>query len=152
MIRRTLSTQQVLGFTFYSKTHEWIRLVEDGSTTTTTSTKKVFILGVSDYAQQQMDAVVFVEFPEVGGQFKSGESLGVIESAKAANDYHIPIDGTILEVNVDSLTNSPELVNEDAEGSGWIVKFESCSSPTTHELEALLMDANAYREYVKEMS
>jgi len=94
----------------YTKTHEWIRIEGDQG-----------YVGITDYAQQQLSDIVYVEVPEVGDTFSAGEVFGVVESVKAASDTYLPMGGEILEVNKD-LEDSPELVNKDPYGDGWFVK------------------------------
>ena len=97
----------------YSKEHEWVR--KDG---------ELFLYGVSDHAQDQLSDIVFVEFPEPGDTFDSGDIIGVVESVKAAADLYLPIAGEIIEVN-EHLADNPEILNTDPFGEGWIVKFKS---------------------------
>jgi glycine cleavage system H protein len=94
----------------YTKTHEWMRIEGDYG-----------YVGITDYAQQQLSDIVYVEVPEVGDTFSAGEVFGVIESVKAASDTYLPMGGEIVEVNRD-LEDSPELVNQDPYGEGWFVK------------------------------
>lgn len=117
----------------YSKTHEWVR-VEDN----------LLVYGITDYAQDKIGEVVFVELPEEDS-FTKGDSFSVVESVKSANDLYIPVSGEVVEVN-DALEDEPELVNSDAFGAGWICKikvsdmaeFESLLS--AEEYEKLLSD------------
>lgn len=95
----------------YRESHEWVR--KDGS---------LIVAGISDHAQAALGDIVFVELPEVGKSYKQGETFGVIESVKAASDMYMPMSGTITEVNED-LAGAPDLVNKDAFGSGWLIKF-----------------------------
>jgi len=118
----------------YSREDEWARL-EDG---------RVFV-GVTDYAQQQLGDVVFVELPEVGTAFDQGAPFGVIESVKAVSDLYAPISGTVTEVN-DELVERPELVNESCYQNGWMLALEP-SDPA--QLDALL-EADAYTQYVED--
>jgi len=118
----------------YSKDHEWIMV--DGKTVT---------VGVTEYAAEQLGDIVYVELPQHGEDFAQGETFGVLESVKAVSDCFAPISGTIAETN-DSLSNSPEVINEDAHGEGWMIKI-NVSDP--RELEELL-DHDAYEEFVKE--
>jgi glycine cleavage system H protein len=117
----------------YSSDHEWIR-VEDG---------KVRI-GITDYAQDALGDVVFVDLPDVGGATESGASISEVESTKSVSDIYAPVSGTIVEVNGD-LADAPERLNEDPYGEGWICIIE-LSDPG--ELEKLLTAA-AYRELVE---
>jgi glycine cleavage system H protein len=96
----------------YAKSHEWVRLEEDGTVTT----------GVTHHAQEQLGDVVFVELPEVGAVFKAQEEAGVVESVKAASDIYAPMSGEVIAVN-EKLTDDPELINKDPYGAGWIYKL-----------------------------
>ena len=116
----------------YAENHEWIRVAGDTAT-----------VGISDYAQQELTDVVYVELPEVGQTFGQGEPFAVVESVKAASDVYMPVAGEIVEVN-SLLTEAPELVNDDPYGDGWFVRIR-IADPA--ELEAL-MDPEAYRAYV----
>jgi len=120
----------------YSKDDEWIRLEDDR-----------FVVGVTDYAQQQLGDVVFVELPDVGSRYEVGQAYGVIESAKAVSDLYSPISGEIVEVNGD-LEEAPESVNEDCYGVGWLIKI----SPDDPSAGKALMDASAYLAYIDERS
>ena len=101
-------------------------------------------MGVSDYAQQQLGDVVFVELPEVGRSLNIGEPFGVIESVKAVADLFAPVAGEVVEIN-DALASAPETVNEDCYGEGWMLVIELADAA---EFDALL-DASAYRDFVK---
>ena len=119
---------------YYTEEHEWAKKLEDGT----------LAVGISDYAQKQLHEIVYVEFPEVGSEFGQMESIGAVESVKAVTDMFTPISGTVVEVN-ESLIDSPERLNEDPYGEGWIAKIE----PKNLEADlAKLMDAEAYREFV----
>ena len=97
----------------FTKTHEWARLNDDGSVT----------IGISDSAQDQLGDMVFIEVPEVGQNVSAGEACAVVESVKAASDVYAPIAGEIMEVN-ESLADSPETVNQDAYGEGWLFRLQ----------------------------
>jgi glycine cleavage system H protein len=118
----------------YTKEHEWAR-VEDGSV----------VIGVTDYAQDSLGEVVYVELPQEGGKVTKDEAFGVIESTKAVSDLYSPVSGTVSDVN-DTLLDSPELINEDPYDEGWILRIDM-SDPS--ELEKLL-DAAAYASYIEE--
>ncbi len=120
----------------YTHEDEWARLEEDRVT-----------VGVTDYAQQQLGDVVFVELPAVGATVERGEPFGVIESVKAVSDLYAPVSGEVVEVNAE-LANHPEMVNSDPYGDGWIITVAVESSD---EVEGL-MDAAAYRRHVTERS
>jgi glycine cleavage system H protein len=119
---------------FYTREHEWIRVEDD-----------VGVIGITDYAQQALGDIVYVELPSVGDHFSQGEPFGNVESVKAVSELYMPVSGEIVEVNED-LAESPQLVNEDPYGDGWMVKI-ALSDPT--ELETL-MSASEYEAYVKE--
>jgi len=118
----------------YSRDHQYI-IVEDG----------VGIVGITDHAQKKLSDVTTVELPHIGAQVRKGGAVGVIESVKAASDLYSPVSGEILGVN-QALTGKPELINEDAEGAGWIYKLK-VAEPS--ELDTLL-DREAYLAYVRE--
>ena len=117
----------------YSKEHEWVRV--DGD---------VAIVGITDYAQKELGDVVFVELPEVGQVFDTGDELGTIESVKAVSEVYTPVAGEVVEVN-DALADDPELLNEDPHGEGWLVKVRFSSASDLKEL----MNAEQYEAYVK---
>jgi glycine cleavage system H protein len=116
----------------YAKTHEWARKEGD-----------LVVCGITDHAQEELSDVVYVELPEVGEELDKGESFGVVESVKAASDLYMPMGGEIVEVN-SALDDSPELVNEDPYGEGWMIKFkpsdpgewDSLLSPKDYEASA----------------
>ena len=116
----------------FLSSHEWV-LVEDGVAT----------IGVSDHAQELLGDLVYVELPETGITVAAGDSVGVIESVKAASDTYAPISGEIIEVNTD-LEDSPEHINSDPYGDGWMYKM---SIEDAEELENLL-DAEAYTDSI----
>jgi len=116
----------------YSKDHEWIRV--DGDTVR---------IGITDYAQDALGDVVYVQIPSVGTAVKVGESFGEVESTKSVSDVYAPVTGTVVEVN-DSLADEPQKLNEDPYGDGWICAIR-VSEPG--EIDALL-DAAAYRDFI----
>ena len=118
----------------YSKEHEWV-LVEGGVAT----------VGITDYAQDQLGDIVFVELPAVGDKVSKEDAFGVVESVKAVSDIYAPVSGKVLEVN-DDLPENPEMLNEDPYGDGWIIKIEM-NDP--EELDDL-MTAAEYEQYVAE--
>jgi glycine cleavage system H protein len=118
----------------YTKTHEWVSV--DGDIAT---------VGISDHAQDHLGDVVYIDLPEAGKSLNKGDVLCTIESVKAASDVYAPVSGKIVEVNVE-LDSSPETINSDAEGAGWIAKIK-LSSPT--ELDSL-MDLEAYKKHCEE--
>ena len=118
----------------YSKEHEWV-LVEGGVAT----------VGITDYAQDQLGDIVFVELPAVGDKVSKEDAFGVVESVKAVSDIYAPVSGKVLEVN-DDLPENPEMLNEDPYGDGWIIKIEMNDPDELQDL----MSATEYEEYVAE--
>ena len=118
----------------YTKEHEWIKI--DGTTGT---------IGITDYAQNELGDVVFVELPKVGAQLRAGEPLGSIESVKAVSEIYSPASGEVIGVN-DVLSNSPEKVNQEPHTSGWLVRLKLANPG---EVSAL-MDSAAYEAYIAE--
>jgi len=119
----------------YTQDHEWIRVEGDEG-----------VVGITDYAQEQLSDVVYVGLPEVGDTFEQGEVFATVESVKAASDIYLPVGGKILEVNKE-LEDSPELVNQDPFGAAWLVRIAIAD---LSELDSL-MDAEAYRSYVESL-
>ena len=115
----------------YTKSHEWVRVEGDEAT-----------VGITDHAQDQLGDMVFVEVPEVGTEFAAGDACAVVESVKAASDVYAPIGGEVIEAN-DDLADSPEQVNQDAFGDGWIMKLRIGDVAELDEL----MDAEAYAAF-----
>lgn len=101
----------------YTKDHEWIRLEKDGTA----------VIGITDYAQESLGDITFIEFPEVGASFERGDVFGVVESVKAASDLYMPVGGEILEIN-EEVDATPELVNQDAFAKGWLLKIRLSDS------------------------
>jgi glycine cleavage system H protein len=118
----------------YTREHEWARMKGD----------KV-VVGITDFAQDQLGDVVYVELPDVGDAVKKGEAFGVVESTKAVSELFAPVSGKVVEVN-DPLADAPETINEDPYEEGWMIVVQP-SDPK--DLEAL-MDAKAYRGFVEE--
>jgi glycine cleavage system H protein len=118
----------------YSREHEWVAIEENIAT-----------VGITDFAQDQLGDVVFVELPEVGAQVTKDEPFGVVESVKAVSDIYAPVSGVVAGVNID-LPASPETVNEDPYGDAWLIKVE-LGDPT--ELDDL-MSAAEYEQFVEE--
>jgi glycine cleavage system H protein len=116
----------------YAKTHEWVR-IEGGEA----------VIGISDYAQDKLSDIVFVELPAVGKELKAGAACMVIESVKAAEEVFSPVSGSVVGRN-EALEKSPELVNSDPFGQGWLVRVK-LSAPAE---AASLMDAAAYSSYL----
>jgi glycine cleavage system H protein len=117
----------------YTKDHEWVRL--DGESA---------VVGITDYAQQELGDVVFVELPSPGATVQQGESFGVVESVKAASDLFAPLSGEVLATN-DALTDNPDLVNKVPFGDGWMLRLK----PTDPAQLDALMDAATYDSYVQ---
>ncbi|HEY8020685.1 MAG TPA: glycine cleavage system protein GcvH [Thermoanaerobaculia bacterium] len=117
----------------YSREHEWVRV--DGD---------VAVLGITEFAQEELGEVVFVELPEVGQVFNTGDELGSIESVKAVAEVYTPVAGEIVEVN-DAVVDDPELLNDDPHGEGWLVKIRYSSASDLKEL----MSAEKYEEFIK---
>jgi glycine cleavage system H protein len=117
----------------YSKDHEWAKVEDaDGSTRVR--------VGITDYAQDALGDVVFVQLPDVGAVVKAGDSFGEIESTKSVSDVYAPVSGTVVEVN-DSLAANPEQLNGDPYGGGWLCVIEVADSAAPEGL----LDASAYR-------
>lgn len=117
----------------YTKDHEWV-LVE-GDTAT---------IGITDYAQESLGDIVYVDLPKIGATFGAHESIGSVESVKAVSDIFTPVSGEVLEIN-EALNDAPESVNNDAYGESWMVKFRLINPSEIDEL----MDAAAYQEYLE---
>ncbi len=113
----------------YTRQHEWVRREKDGTV----------VVGITDHAQHQLGELVYVELPDEGRSFKSGDGIAVVESTKAASDVYAPLAGTVLERNP-ALTTQPELVNTDPYGAGWLVRFQLVD----HGDLTGLLDATAY--------
>ncbi len=111
----------------YARSHEWLRTQGDGTVE----------VGISDHAQHALGDLVFVELPEVGRELAAGEACAVVESVKAASDVYAPVGGTVVAVN-DALGASPELINSDPYGSGWLLKLKPAGEPGE------LLDAATY--------
>lgn len=119
----------------YSREHEWLRKEADG----------IWTVGITEHAQELLGDMVFVDLPEVGSIVGAGDDCAVAESVKAASDIYAPISGEIVEVN-EELQTSPELVNSEPYGDGWILKIRASDES---ELDALL-DADAYRALLED--
>ncbi len=118
----------------YTEEHEWVLVEED-----------VVTIGITDFAQEQLGDVVFVELPEVGDEVEAGKSFGVVESVKAVSDIYAPVSGQIVEVN-DELPEEPETINSSPYDDGWLIKIK-LTDPS--ELDDL-MDADAYQEFIEQ--
>jgi glycine cleavage system H protein len=121
----------------YSESHEWLKV---GDSTLRDEGRQVTI-GITDYAQSQLRDIVYVELPEIGSEFKKEESMGVVESVKTVADIFSPITGKVVETNL-SLKDSPQFINEDPYGKGWIVKM---AVKDKEELRGLL-SSKAYQD------
>jgi glycine cleavage system H protein len=118
----------------YTKDHEWVRTKGDQAT-----------VGITDHAQQQLGDVVYVELPKVGDKFEASEPFGSVESVKAVSEVYMPLGGSVVEVN-ESLNDSPEQVNEDPYGDGWMIRIK-IDNPA--QVDALLTSIE-YEDYIKE--
>jgi glycine cleavage system H protein len=117
----------------YSEEHEWIRIEGDEG-----------VIGITDYAQEQLSDIVYVELPEVGDTFSRDDIFAVVESVKAASDVYMPVGGEILEIN-EVLEDSPELVNEDPFGEAWFVRIGVAEASELDDL----MDSDGYKAYIE---
>ena len=115
----------------YTKTHEWVR--REGDTAT---------VGITDHAQDELGDVVFIELPEEGASFGTGDAFGTIESVKAVSDLYAPVGGEVVEVN-EALNDAPEKVNEDPYGEGWIIRLRVSG-------EGNLLSAAEYEKVLEE--
>jgi glycine cleavage system H protein len=118
----------------YSKEHEWARPEPDG-----------LVVGITDYAQESLGEIVYVELPDEGSKVSHGEAFGVVESTKAVSDLYAPVSGTVVEVN-DTLLDNPELINEDPYEDGWLIRIDMSDQS---ELDKLL-DAAEYANFIEE--
>lgn len=118
----------------YLKSHEWAKQKGDE-----------IVCGISDYAQDELSDVVYVEMPEVGATFGKGDIFGVVESVKAASDLYMPMGGEITAVN-EKLEDAPELINESPFGEGWMIRFRPSNASEWDEL----LDVDAYKQAVAE--
>ena len=118
----------------YTEDHEWVRIDDDGNA----------VVGITDYAQEQLGEIVFIELPEVGDEVERGAEAAVIESVKAASELFAPVSGTVVKVN-EALNDEPALVNEDPIGEGWFVEIEMGGDKS---LEGLMTEEE-YLRYVE---
>ena len=123
------------GDLLYTKEHEWLRREDDGSVS----------VGITDHAQSALGDLVYVELPEVGQEVEEGGDMAVVESVKAASDVYAPITGTVAAVNED-LADTPETINSDPYGDGWIVRLQ----PSGDIDEGALLSPDAYQELLDE--
>lgn len=119
----------------YAKSHEWVRSESDGTVT----------VGISDHAQELLGDLVFVETPEVGSSHDAGAACAVVESVKAASDVYAPVAGEVVAVN-EQLADSPELINSDPYGEGWLFRLRPVDAGAVNTL----LDAAAYQAAVDE--
>jgi glycine cleavage system H protein len=115
----------------YTRSHEWVRTEDDTAT-----------IGITDYAQEELGDIVFVELPEEGATFDAGDSFGTVESVKAVSDLYAPVGGEVVEVN-EALNDNPEKINEDPYGDGWFVKLRVSG-------EGDLLSASDYEQLLEE--
>ena len=118
----------------FSKDHEWLRIVGETGT-----------IGISDHAQKELGEVVYVELPKVGSRFRAGETFGNVESVKAVSELLIPVSGEVVEIN-EELGSSPEKLNEEPYGAGWIIRIRLSEPDEVRDL----MSSEKYDEYTKE--
>ena len=116
----------------YTKSHEWVRTEGDTAT-----------IGITDHAQEELGDIVYIELPEESATFEAGDSFGTVESVKAVSDLYTPVGGEVVEVNT-TLDDSPEKINEDPYGEGWIVKLRVSGERTG------LLSASDYEQLLEE--
>lgn len=119
----------------YMSSHEWLRLESDGTA----------YVGITDHAQEQMGDLVYVECPEIGTELSAGDEAGVVESVKAASDIYSPVGGEVIAIN-ERLEDTPELVNEDPYGEGWMFQIKVSDASEVEEL----LSAEAYQSQIDE--
>ena len=119
---------------WFTEYHGWVRMEDDA----------IAVVGITDYAQEQLGEMVFVELPEVGAELEQGDEAAVIESVKAAGERKMPVGGTVMEVN-ESLADEPGLINADPAGDGWFLRIRVDDAS---ELDGL-MDETAYEAYLE---
>ena len=115
----------------YTRSHEWVRTEGDTAT-----------VGITDHAQDELGDIVFIELPEQGATLGAGDSFGTVESVKAVSDLYAPVGGEVVEVN-EALNDSPEKINEDPYGEGWIIKLRVSD-------EGNLLSASDYEQFIEE--
>jgi glycine cleavage system H protein len=120
--------------TRYTKDHEWVRLEGD-----------IAVVGITQYAAEQLGDVVYAELPDVGKSFSQGDDMAVVESAKTASDVYAPISGEIVEANAEIRNENWQIINDAPQAGGWFVKLKAADKA---EFDAL-MDEAAYADYVK---
>lgn len=119
----------------YTKTHEWVRVMEDGH----------LEVGITDHAQELMGDMVYVELPEVGASVAGGDEIAVVESVKAASDVYAPVSGEVVEINT-ALADTPETVNQEPYNGGWMFRMRASDEGELDEL----MDAEDYDKVAEE--
>jgi|UniRef100_UPI00404B1308 glycine cleavage system H protein len=117
----------------YAKSHEWLKLEADGTAT----------IGISDYAQNSLGDITYVQLPALGSQMDAGASFGVVESVKAASDVYVPVAGTVLAIN-STLDTTPEVVNQDPYVAGWLIKLKLINPAEVEDM----LDATAYAKEI----
>ena len=117
----------------YAKSHEWLKVESDGTVT----------VGITDYAQNSLGDITYVQVPKVGATLKAGETFGVVESVKAASDLYAPIAGTVVAVYA-SLDSAPETINQSPYEKGWMLKMKPADAAAVNSL----LDAGAYTQLV----
>ncbi|MCE9624766.1 MAG: glycine cleavage system protein GcvH [Deltaproteobacteria bacterium] len=118
----------------YTTEHEWVRIEGDVAT-----------VGITDYAQEKLGDIVFVELPEEEETIDKGDTFGVVESTKSVSDLYVPLTGSVIETN-DPLLDSPEIINEDPYGEGWMIRLKLKNLQEVKEL----LDAKAYQKLIEE--
>jgi glycine cleavage system H protein len=121
---------------FYTEDHEWIRKEGD-----------LYLIGITDYAQQELGDVVYVDLPPVGGSIEKGQSMFTVESVKAVSDIYAPIDGEVVEVN-EGLNDAPHLINEEPFSGGWMIKAKISDESAL----STLLTPEKYNELVSQLS
>ena len=121
----------------YTKTHEWVKQEADGSLT----------VGITDHAQGLLGDMVFIELPEAGTDYNTGDDCAVVESVKAASDVYCPVSGEITEIN-EAIVEAPEIVNQDPFGDGWLFKLKPADAGEVEDL----LNAESYKELAEEES
>ena len=117
----------------YAKSHEWLKLEADGTAT----------IGISDYAQNSLGDITYVQLPALGSHMDAGASFGVVESVKAASDVYVPVAGTVLAIN-STLDTTPEVVNQDPYVAGWLIKLKLINPAEVEDM----LDATAYAKEI----
>jgi glycine cleavage system H protein len=123
----------------FTKEHEWIRIEEKED-------EALAIIGISEFAQEQLGDIVSIELPKVGGIFRQGQTIAIVDSVKASSDIYTPISGKIIEVN-EELIEKPERINQSPYDSGWITKIK----PSNNEEFENLMTKEKYDRYIGEL-